>query len=317
MKKFQIAAFFCFFCLSLQAQDIILTQTGDIIKAKVTEVTPTEVKYKRTDNINGPVYSAAKKDIQKIVYENGVIDVFNTTKSEEATAKAAAKEATPMPNEFYLHLDGGFSVPFGRYVSSGGATGGNLFDLEMGSNFKSSNWGWLLSGFVGGNEIAQGSFGASYGNVSVFTSAGYPISGVLGGATYRLPAGKKRSAFIFSTQLGYIGSETPYVSVSTISQITPNASLATRAVTSSAKASGLVLRLGAAYRLQFARKWYLLGKINYQTANMIARSVNVRTETPYSPNGQDVYYNYTNTTTSGSIPYNTLNVQLGVGFFLK
>ncbi len=68
------------FCFS---QDIITKKNGDDIKAKVLEVTTTEVKYKKFDNLDGPSFTILKSDVLLIRYENGTKDVFNDDKKSE------------------------------------------------------------------------------------------------------------------------------------------------------------------------------------------------------------------------------------------
>lgn len=53
------------------SQDTIVKVNGEIIQAKVTEITFSEVKYKRFDNLNGPTIIDAKHDVLEIIYENG------------------------------------------------------------------------------------------------------------------------------------------------------------------------------------------------------------------------------------------------------
>lgn len=80
MKKIIITTFI--FVVSIGnsfSQDLITKKNGEDVKAKVTEITLTEVKYKRFDNLNGPIYSMDKSEILLIKYENGVIDVMPTT----------------------------------------------------------------------------------------------------------------------------------------------------------------------------------------------------------------------------------------------
>ena len=78
---------FLLFCFACHAQDLIITKKGDEISAKVLEVTPTEIKYKRTDNPDGPVYTADKSTVFMIKYENGTKEIIETTAtpSNEAT----------------------------------------------------------------------------------------------------------------------------------------------------------------------------------------------------------------------------------------
>ena len=58
-------------------QDKIYTTSGGTIEAKVQSIMPFKVIYKRFDNQAGPEYNLPKKEIIKIVYQNGTTDVFN------------------------------------------------------------------------------------------------------------------------------------------------------------------------------------------------------------------------------------------------
>ncbi len=58
-------------------QDLITKKNGEDIKAKVTEITTGEVKYKRFDNLDGPIYSIGKSDVLLIKYKNGTNLVMN------------------------------------------------------------------------------------------------------------------------------------------------------------------------------------------------------------------------------------------------
>jgi hypothetical protein len=61
----------------LLSQDVILLKNGGELKAKVLEVLPDMVKYKKWDNQEGPSYSESKANIVMIKYQNGTKDVFN------------------------------------------------------------------------------------------------------------------------------------------------------------------------------------------------------------------------------------------------
>src|SRR5688500_19800398 len=47
------------------------------IKVKILEILPDLVKYKKSDNNDGPSYSEYKSNIFMIKYQNGSKDVFN------------------------------------------------------------------------------------------------------------------------------------------------------------------------------------------------------------------------------------------------
>ena len=77
------------------AQDIIVMRDGSIVQSKVTEITSSEVKYKKYSNLDGPLYTIDKNTILAINYENGEKDTFEMT--EQATTPIAAPEV--MSNE--------------------------------------------------------------------------------------------------------------------------------------------------------------------------------------------------------------------------
>ena len=60
------------------AEDLIVLRNGDIVKAVVSDITPTEIKYKKASNPNGPSYTVNKADVLSINYENGDKDVFDS-----------------------------------------------------------------------------------------------------------------------------------------------------------------------------------------------------------------------------------------------
>lgn len=61
------------------SQDLLLLRNGTSMAVKVLEVTPTEIKFKRTENIDGPLYTELKTNIRQIRYENGLVETFSDT----------------------------------------------------------------------------------------------------------------------------------------------------------------------------------------------------------------------------------------------
>jgi hypothetical protein len=62
----------------VNAQDVITKKDGSEIRAKVTEVGVSEIKYKVFGNESGPTYTLPKSQIFMIVYQGGIKEVFNT-----------------------------------------------------------------------------------------------------------------------------------------------------------------------------------------------------------------------------------------------
>lgn len=74
--------------MSAKAQDILTLTDNSVLKVKVLEITPTEIKYKKFDNLNGPTYTCLISGVKSIVYENGTTETFNnpsTVQSEPLT----------------------------------------------------------------------------------------------------------------------------------------------------------------------------------------------------------------------------------------
>ena len=67
--------------------DEILLKNGDEISAKIVEITPSGIKYKRCDNLDGPLITIEKNKIFSITYSNGskeiISKVENKTNDEE------------------------------------------------------------------------------------------------------------------------------------------------------------------------------------------------------------------------------------------
>ena len=80
------------------AQDVIIFRNGEETEVKVEEITPNEVKYKKTSNPDGPSYIFNKDDIFMIKYKNGEKDVFapeyNDIQAESQSKPIVVKDVT-------------------------------------------------------------------------------------------------------------------------------------------------------------------------------------------------------------------------------
>lgn len=90
MKKFFFALLTTIFTLTVCfSQDLITKKSGEDIQAKVLEVTTSEIKYKKFDNLNGPTFSILKPEVLLIRYENGTKDMFVEENREETISTAS------------------------------------------------------------------------------------------------------------------------------------------------------------------------------------------------------------------------------------
>ena len=69
--KFLSVVVLAMFSVIAHAQDVIVKKDGNTITSKVTEITSSEIKYKKFSNQNGPTYTIGKNEVNYINYENG------------------------------------------------------------------------------------------------------------------------------------------------------------------------------------------------------------------------------------------------------
>lgn len=64
---------------TLETCDSLFLKSGAHVTAKIIEINPKEVKYKKCDNPDGPVIIIRKADVATIKYSNGTSEDFNET----------------------------------------------------------------------------------------------------------------------------------------------------------------------------------------------------------------------------------------------
>ncbi len=104
MKTKLLFLFISLNCLinNLQSQDILVYNNGDEVQSKVIEVTDDNIKYKKWGNLDGPSYTAIKKDVLMIKYQNGSKDVFNNQPAQtNSNTVVTQKKSEPGKICFY------------------------------------------------------------------------------------------------------------------------------------------------------------------------------------------------------------------------
>lgn len=148
---------FLFFSCIVIAQDVIIKNDKTEIKGKVYELTDTDIKYKKKELLDGPIYSVKKVEVFMIIYANGIreyievaADTNNTyannysngNNSNGGSATSAVKPATTdnvsstTPNK--TQELGAVEENRVSYYLAGGST---MIDFNVFSKFKNSNFG--------------------------------------------------------------------------------------------------------------------------------------------------------------------------------
>jgi len=78
--KHLVLLFLAIVCLGpcIRAQDTLVMRKGEQIVVRVLEVSPDEIRYKRFDSPDGPVYIAAKWEVNYVIYANGRKESYAT-----------------------------------------------------------------------------------------------------------------------------------------------------------------------------------------------------------------------------------------------
>jgi hypothetical protein len=89
---------FCLLCLTFNSfsQDVIFLKTGDEIKSKVEEISETTVKYRKFENLSGPLYAIDIQKIFMIKYENGTKEMFDKNTSSSNSMENDKELAAPI-----------------------------------------------------------------------------------------------------------------------------------------------------------------------------------------------------------------------------
>lgn len=122
--RYRILMLFSVLSSYCMAKDVIVTKDAQQIEAKITEVSESEVKYKKASNPNGPTFVMSTDKIATVVYENGEIQTFQPAAgpAQEAQPQSAApsgdgegkasqvKKASSHPKILYSRI----TLPDGR-----------------------------------------------------------------------------------------------------------------------------------------------------------------------------------------------------------
>ena len=141
MKPFCIftAVFLLAGICSVAAQDLIILRDGNVIEAKVTEISPSEIRYKRYDHLDGPTIVIPAASVLSIRYENGMVEAINTAPVKGAVNTApATRQVSAQTESFGTTAMDPDKFIFGINANPGGFVGwvfensGPSLNIELG-----------------------------------------------------------------------------------------------------------------------------------------------------------------------------------------
>ena len=183
-RKLSLILIFILAACLAGAQDIIHKKSGEDIQAVIVDVSPGVIKYKKFEDQQGPVYSIAREQVDKITYQSGKIEDLNSEEEEIVLEEEPVLPIAPS-STFGWYLGFGASKISGDDIDSkwtSASTIGASYNLTVGSTAS------MLFGF----EIL--SLGSGLNDASYFShtdSAYFELSNL-------------------SQDMGYIGLEVMY-----------------------------------------------------------------------------------------------------------
>ena len=137
-KKLSLILIFIFSACMAGAQDIIHKKNGEEIPAIIVDVTIGVVKYKKFEKQDGPVYSIAREQVEKITYESGKIVNYEKPEEEEQEIEGELNQQPMSPSSTIgWHIGFGSSKINGDIIESKwqlASTIGASFNLAVGSS---------------------------------------------------------------------------------------------------------------------------------------------------------------------------------------
>jgi hypothetical protein len=87
MKTTLFTIFFSLIITASFAQDTITKFNNEKIIAKILEISPSEIKYKKFNFLDGPTYIDKKSDVKMIVFSNGMKEEFKQEQAKKIEVK--------------------------------------------------------------------------------------------------------------------------------------------------------------------------------------------------------------------------------------
>ena len=175
------------------AQDNILLKNGDEIVAKIFEVGESNIKYKKFNNQDGPIYTKSKDEIFYIKYSNGDKEMFANNVNTKSSNNTINKKVLISGRSIF-----NYSNSFRVYSGDGYASPGAESNLEL----TASVGGFLTRNFVLGVSLSYQSASAG-GSSNEALAIGPFIRGYVNDFYSQVGYAISKGSNVFSAGFGY------------------------------------------------------------------------------------------------------------------
>ena len=139
MKKTLFLITFAASTFSMHAQDILVHKNGKVENVKVLEVSPTEVKYKKSNNPDGPVFIENRSSLSSIKYQNGEVQTFEESYDDNGIKHYYSNygKEKKFTHEADLYLGAGWGVGYQLRREFNQYVGWNIIGISYMNDFSS------------------------------------------------------------------------------------------------------------------------------------------------------------------------------------
>jgi len=127
----------------VNAQDMIILKDGNMIEAKVMEISSSEIRYKRFDHLDGPTIVIPSANVLSIKYENGTYEIINAGAMPK---QENTKDTAMNPNKFIFGINANAGGALG-YIWQGPSGAGINIELGKGKFNSEINLMFPIGGF--------------------------------------------------------------------------------------------------------------------------------------------------------------------------
>ena len=135
-----LAVCFMVAAMVVHGQDLIHKTDGELLKVRIISISANEIKYKRFDHADGPLYIVENKEVSKIVFEDGTEQMppFEIFTREEAPEPPSVDISLYSRRAFktspFAHWIGGhYVLAYEQPIATG-------FNLEGSVGISNPNW---------------------------------------------------------------------------------------------------------------------------------------------------------------------------------
>lgn len=137
--------------IPVHCADVIITTKSEKLDVKIMEISSTEIRYKKMDNLQGPTFVISTNDVNTILYENGEVQVIEH-KAAQPTQQAQSYQQPAYGQQQPAYAQQPQGAPYRRDYGQKPAYGqqymGNGYIVRQGERYSFNGQPIVLQDFL-------------------------------------------------------------------------------------------------------------------------------------------------------------------------